>query len=90
MVKDSDGRSASVGVLFLFRLIVGGVSRRRLERASIGRRQESPPTVRIFNTSRKGESMTKQTKKAVIAYRKTCPAKGTGLSHYILMDKKAK
>jgi modified peptide precursor CbpA len=38
----------------------------------------------------KGESMTKQSKKAVIAYRKTCPAKGTGLSHYILMDKKAK
>jgi modified peptide precursor CbpA len=34
--------------------------------------------------------MTKQTKKDVIAYRKTCPAKGTGLSHYILMDKKAK
>lgn len=32
----------------------------------------------------------KQSKKAVIAYRKTCPAKGTGLSHYILMDRKAK
>ena len=32
----------------------------------------------------------KQLKKSVIAYRKTCPAKGTGLSHYILMDKKAK
>jgi modified peptide precursor CbpA len=32
----------------------------------------------------------KNTKKDVIAYRKTCPAKGTGLSHYILMDKKAK
>ena len=29
-------------------------------------------------------------KKTVIAYRKTCQAKGTGLSHYILMDKKAK
>ncbi len=26
----------------------------------------------------------------VIAYRKTCQAKGTGLSHYILMDQKAK
>ncbi len=26
----------------------------------------------------------------VIAYRKTCKATGTGLSHYILMDKKAK
>ena len=29
-------------------------------------------------------------KKSVIAYRKSCQAKGTGLSHYILMDKKAK
>jgi modified peptide precursor CbpA len=28
--------------------------------------------------------------KTVVAYRKTCKAKGTGLSHYILMDKKAK
>lgn len=26
----------------------------------------------------------------VIAIRKTCNADGTGLSHYILMDKKAK
>ena len=32
----------------------------------------------------------KTSKKDVIAYRKTCKAKGTGLSHYILMDKKAK
>jgi modified peptide precursor CbpA len=61
MVKDSDGRLASVGVLFLF-----------------------------LAPQRKEEHMTKQTKKAVIAYRKTCQAKGTGLSHYILMDKKAK
>lgn len=34
--------------------------------------------------------MKEQSKKTVIAYRKTCQAKGTGLSHYILMDKKAK
>ena len=34
--------------------------------------------------------MKKPAKKSVIAYRKTCQAKGTGLSHYILMDKKAK
>ncbi len=34
--------------------------------------------------------MKKQSKKNVIAHRKTCQAKGTGLSHYILMDKKAK
>ncbi len=27
-------------------------------------------------------------KKAVIAYRKKCKASGTGLSHFILMDKK--
>ena len=28
--------------------------------------------------------------KKVIAYRKTCKVKGTGLSHYILMDRKQK
>ena len=40
----------------------------------------------------KGKIMKKTTekKKDVIAYRKSCKAKGTGLSHYILMDKKAK
>ncbi|MFA5863565.1 MAG: modified peptide precursor CbpA [Phycisphaerae bacterium] len=32
----------------------------------------------------------KKTSKNVIAYRKSCKADGTGLSHYILMDKKAK
>jgi modified peptide precursor CbpA len=32
----------------------------------------------------------KTAKKQVIAYRKSCKAKGTGLSHYILPDKKAK
>ncbi len=29
-------------------------------------------------------------RKGVIAYRKSCKAKGVGLSHYILMDRKAK
>lgn len=33
---------------------------------------------------------TKQEKGDVIAYRKGCKAEGTGLSHYILMDRKAK
>lgn len=32
----------------------------------------------------------KGAKKTVIASRKSCKAAGTGLSHYILMDKKAK
>jgi len=32
--------------------------------------------------------MKKQGKKAVIAFRKACKARGTGLSHYILMDEK--
>ena len=32
----------------------------------------------------------KKTKKEVIAYRKACKASGTGLSHYILLDKKSK
>jgi modified peptide precursor CbpA len=53
-----------------------------------------------FFATQKGNPMknatkTESPKKAspktdVIAYRKTCQAKGTGLSHYILMDKKAK
>ena len=34
--------------------------------------------------------MKNRPKKTVIAYRKKCQAKGTGLSHYILMDRKAK
>ncbi len=38
----------------------------------------------------KGRKMKNQPKKTVIAYRKTCQAKGTGLSHYILMNRKAK
>jgi modified peptide precursor CbpA len=29
-------------------------------------------------------------KKEVIAFRKSCDAKGTGLSHYILMDRKSR
>jgi modified peptide precursor CbpA len=29
-------------------------------------------------------------KKDVIAYRKACDVQGTGLSHYILMDRKTK
>jgi modified peptide precursor CbpA len=44
----------------------------------------------LVSSLKKKENTMKQLKKAVIAYRKTCPAKGTGLSHYILMDKKAK
>lgn len=31
-----------------------------------------------------------KSQKKVIAIRKSCSADGTGLSHYILMDKKAK
>ncbi len=34
--------------------------------------------------------MEKKIKKDVIAYRKKCKTDGTGLSHYILMDKKKK
>ena len=60
MVKDSDGQTLSVGILFLLDCL-----------------------------KLKGRNM-QQTKKDVIAYRKSCQAKGTGLSHYILMDKKAK
>jgi modified peptide precursor CbpA len=31
-----------------------------------------------------------EAKQEVIAYRKGCKAEGTGLSHYILMDRKTK
>jgi len=34
--------------------------------------------------------MAKPQKKSVIAYRKKCRTTGTGLSHYILMDRKAR
>lgn len=34
--------------------------------------------------------MKKKKKQAVIAYRRSCRAEGTGLSHYILMDKTTK
>ena len=44
----------------------------------------------FVSVPRKEVRMKNQPKKKVIAYRKSCPAKGTGLSHYILMDKKAK
>jgi len=40
------------------------------------------------NTTKEGQAMSKKTK--VIAHRRSCKAQGTGLSHYILMDKKAK
>ncbi len=30
------------------------------------------------------------TKKDIISYRRVCDVQGTGLSHYILMDKKGK
>ncbi len=34
------------------------------------------------------EKKERKAKKNVIAYRKKCKAKGTGLSHYVLLDKK--
>lgn len=36
------------------------------------------------------EKNVKRAEKDVIAYRKKCKANGTGLSHYILMDKRGK
>ena len=38
----------------------------------------------------KKQTQPKKTQKDVIAHRKCCKTDGTGLSHYILMDKKAK
>ena len=45
---------------------------------------------RCFLDRWRGRTMKNRPKKTVIAYRKKCQAKGTGLSHYILMDRKAK
>ena len=39
---------------------------------------------------KKKAAVSEETQKDVIATRKSCDAAGTGLSHYILMDKKAK
>lgn len=39
-------------------------------------------------TKEEGGAMSKKTK--VIAHRRSCKAQGTGLAHYMLMDKKAK
>lgn len=44
--------------------------------------------MRKYTTKAAGKK--KSPKKSVIALRKSCSAKGTGLSHYILMDEKAK
>jgi len=44
----------------------------------------------ISRIPRRSKKMKNQAKKTVIAYRKKCQARGTGLSHYILMDRKAK
>lgn len=38
----------------------------------------------------KGAKKSTTAKKAIIASRKSCNATGTGLSHYILTDRKAK
>ena len=46
-----------------------------------------PDTIKILGTEARMET---REKKEVIAYRKKCKADGTGLSHYILMDKKGR
>jgi modified peptide precursor CbpA len=43
----------------------------------------------VSKTGKKGGAK-KPAKKTVIASRKSCKAAGTGLSHYILADRKAK
>jgi len=50
-------------------------------------------TLLMHKTKGEEEKMEKSVKgkeRDVIAYRKRCKADGTGLSHYILMDKKGK
>ncbi|MCX5678965.1 MAG: modified peptide precursor CbpA [Candidatus Omnitrophica bacterium] len=44
-----------------------------------------------MNRNRKSnKGGTKKNRNDIIASRKTCTADGTGLSHYVLMDKKTK
>lgn len=56
--------------------------------------QDNNETFRNFrfaephNKGGKRMKKNKKEEKPVIAHRKTCKAQGTGLSHYILMDKK--
>ena len=42
------------------------------------------------NEMKKQTTVKKQQQKDIIASRKRCKADGTGLSHYILMDRKSK
>ncbi len=42
------------------------------------------------NSKKSNKGETKINKSDIIASRKTCSADGTGLSHYVLMDKKTK
>jgi len=43
-----------------------------------------------MKNKRKKVSAKKKTRPDIISYRKSCSADGTGLSHYILADKKAR
>lgn len=85
--------SASVGILFLLFEQNGDWLRAQevpMRQKTMAARCLSPFCSLLFSTARKDARMKIEPKKPVIAYRKTCPAKGTGLSHYILMNKKAK
>ncbi len=55
-----------------------------------GGRSTSAEALFLLFEAMKGTPMKKSKKKDVIAFRKRCKAKGTGLSHYILMDRKGK
>ncbi|MBB4197669.1 modified peptide precursor CbpA [Rhodoblastus sphagnicola] len=44
----------------------------------------------MTSPSNKPNETSDKTRPAVIAIRKTCNAEGTGLSHYVLMDKQVK
>ena len=62
-----------------------------MEKGSDGPKGLSEPFLFVQGTNDWEEhAMKKKEKKQVIAERKSCRAEGTGLSHYILMDKKSK
>lgn len=66
--------SESVGALFYF----------------INYKQKKEEKMKTLMKSKRKAVKKNKTGKDVISYRRACDVQGTGLSHYILMDKKGK
>ena len=83
MVKGSDGRVYRLsGPFFYFHCYMQNNPKEE------GRKMKKTSSEKVKEMEKKAGK--KIEKKDVIASRKSCDASGTGLSHYILMDRKAK